>query len=186
MRPNTYKEISRHGGTFFNFLSMTICLVTLIVIFHFETVYAEQTVIVKVKTTSRAISRQALPAPDEKGHVMGIGQREGEVDFDGKESAKYESTAMVDGWIGKRGIYKGYSKYTFKDGSEILFSWTGEGARNKEGLPMQHGTGIIQKGTGRFKGIQGRAVFTNTALKSPSEDPMRTSVADGVIVYTLP
>jgi hypothetical protein len=93
---------------------------------------------------------------------------------------------MLDGWIGKKAIYKGYTKYTFKAGSAICFSWTAVGGPNREGLPTQQGTGIIQKGTGRFGGIRGQAVFTATQLKPSSEDPMRTSVSDAVIVYTLP
>ena len=148
--------------------------------------FAQQTVVAKVKVTHWGISSQMLPAPDAKDHVLAIGQREGEVDFDGKESAKYESTAMIDGWIGKKGTYKGYSKYTFKDGSEIFFFWTAEGDRNKMGLATQQGTGTILKGTGRFEGIRGHAVFSTTQLRPASEDPVRTSVADTVIIYTLP
>lgn len=147
---------------------------------------AEGMEIAKVRIVHKAISGQALPTPGEKGHVIGMGQRVGEVDFNGKESAKYESTAMVDAWVGKKGNYKGYSRYTFKDGSEIYFSWTAEGSRNKEGLPMQKGRGIIKKGTGRFKGIQGQALFTTTQQKPTSEDPNRTSVAETILVYELP
>ena len=186
MRYDIFKGTIGHGRGFLMALLMTLCLTAGFVTLDGMSVYADQTVIAKVKITHRAVSGQSLPAPDEKGHVVGIGQRMGEVDFDGRESATYESTAMVDGWIGKKGIYKGYSKYTFKDGSEIFFTWEAEGTRNKEGLPMQQGTGIIQKGTGRFEGIRGRAVFTTIQLKPQSEDPMRTSAADTVIVYTLP
>ncbi len=186
MRSNTQRMTSRHGGTSFKFLLMISFLVTGVATLHFEPAYAEQTVTAKVKVTHRGISGHALPAPDEKGHVLAVGQREGEVDFDGKESAKYESTSMLDGWIGKKGIYKGYTKYTFKDGSKIFFSWTAEGGRNKAGLPMQQGRGIIKRGTGRFEGIRGQAVFTANQLKPSSEDRTRASVTDAVIVYTLP
>ena len=183
---NELKGVFRLTIRFCLFLFIILFFGTGLQIWRLAPVDADQSLIAKVKITHRAISGQSLPAPDEKGHVVGIGQRQGKVDFNGKESAKYESTAMVDGWIGKKGIYKGYSKYTFEDGSAIFFSWTAEGRRNANGLPTQQGTGSIQGGTGRFKGIQGHAVFTTTQLKPTSEDPTRTSVADSVIVYTLP
>jgi len=147
---------------------------------------AEGMEIVKARVVHKAVSGQALPTPGEKGHVVAMGQRVGQVDFNGKESAKYESTAMVDAWVGQKGNYKGYSRYTFKDGSEIYFSWTAEGSRNKKGLPMQQGRGVIKKGTGRFKGIQGQALFTTTQQKPTSEDPSRTSVAETILFYELP
>ena len=186
MKLNGCKWTFRHGASYVMVLLMAFGSAAAMTVVGFEPVHAGQVVIAKVKIIHKAVSGQALPAPDEKGHVIGIGQREGEVDFDGKESARYESTAMVDGWIGKKGIYKGYSKYTFKDGSEIFFSWTAEGLRTKEGLPTQQGTGVIQKGTGRFEGIRGQAVFTTTQLKPRTEDPLRTSIANTMIVYTLP
>ncbi len=186
MKRNTSKSVFDHGGSLFLVLLIVLGAAAGMTALGVEPVHAGQAVIARARITHKAVSGQVLPAPDEKGHVIGIGQREGEVDFDGKESARYESTTMVDGWIGKKGIYKGYSKYTFKDGSEIFFAWTAEGARTKEGLPSQQGTGVILKGTGRFAGIRGQAVFTTTQLKPRSEDPMRTSVADTVIVYTLP
>ena len=186
MKTNAYKRTSHRGGISFMFVFMTLCLAVGILSLHFDSVYAGDTVIAKVKVTSRGLDGHSLPAPDEEGHVVGIGRREGEVDFDGKESARYECTTMVDGWRGKKGIYKGYTKFTFKDGSAIVFSWTAEGVPNKEGLPMQQGTGIIQQGTGRFEGIRGQTAFTTIQLKPTAEDPTRASVSDAVIVYTLP
>jgi hypothetical protein len=139
MRRMTHNRIFRHGHTFLMVFFMTLGLTTGMAALKFSPVHAGQVVIAKLKVTHRAVSGQALPAPDEKGYVVGIGQREGEVDFDGKESARYESTAMVDGWIGKKVIYKGCSRNTFKDGSQIFFTWTAEGARNEEGFPLSRG-----------------------------------------------
>lgn len=186
MRIRTPKGTIRQSDRFCLFLIMIIFLAAGAQALYLESVSADRIMTAKAKVTHKRVTGQYLPAPDEKGHVIAIGQREGQVDFNGKESAKYESTAMVDGWIGKKGIYKGYSKYTFKDGSAIFFSWIAEGRRNKAGMPVQQGTGTIQKGTGRFEGIRGQAVFTTLQIKPTSEDPLRTSVADTVIVYTLP
>ena len=43
--------------------------------------------------------------------VMAVGQRggKGDVDFKGKESVKYECTAMVDGWIDSKAIRRFYA-----------------------------------------------------------------------------
>ena len=185
MKSNSHRGTLRHSSKFARFSIMTLCLAVGIGTFYCESVYAERTVTVRVKIKSWRTTGHILPAPDEEGHVMAIGQREGEVDFDGKETAKYESTTMLDGWMGKKGIYKGYTKYTFKDGSAIFFSWTAEGRRNKEGLPTQHGSGTLQKGTGRFEGIRGMAVFSAIQLKPTSEDPNRTSITEALITYTL-
>ena len=185
MKAKHHNTTSGYGGRSL-ICMMIFCLAAMMVTLPFASVYADQTVTAKVKVKSWMTTGHRLPAPDEEGHAVGIGQREGEVDFNGKETGKYETTALIDGWVGKKGIYKGYSKYSFKDGSAIFFSWTAVGARTKEGLPRQQGTGIIEKGTGRFEGIKGRAVFTATQVKPTSEDPMRTAVTDAVLVYTLP
>jgi hypothetical protein len=186
MRTNIFKRTLYRGRKSLIFILIILCYSIAMVTLHFESVYADQIVTAKVKVRSWRTSGKAFPAPDEKGHLIAVGQREGEVDFDGKEKGKYETTAVIDGWIGKKGIYKGYSKYTFKDGSAIFFSWTAEGTRNKEGLPSRQGRGIIQKGTGRFEGIRGQAIFNATQVKPTSEDPTRITVTNAILVYSLP
>jgi hypothetical protein len=185
MRPNTTKRICCNGRAWFLFL-ITMGFAMAIASPGLDSAYAGEVVIIQAKIKHHGISNHVLPAPDEQGHVLGIGQRVGEVDFGGKETAKYESTTMVDAWVGKRGVYRGYTKYTFKDGSEIHMSWTAESARNEANLPSQQGGGKIINGTGRFKGIEGQAVFKATQIKPTEEDSSRAAMADAVLIYTLP
>ncbi|MDF2634740.1 MAG: hypothetical protein K0R78_1614 [Pelosinus sp.] len=145
---------------------------------------AEQTL--QVEATNYVISSQWLPVGDEAGHVIGMNQREGEGVFSNGETAKYSVISTFDARRSKGGIAQGYSKFTFDDGSLIIFSWTTEFARSQEGLPFNQGQGTIIAGTGRFAGITGVSAFSSKQLKPASEDPKLTMVANATITYTLP
>jgi len=102
------------------------------------------------------------------------------------ETAKYSTVSTFDARRGSKiGTSQGYSKFTFEDGSVILFSWTAEMTREQDGLPANHGQGIIIKGTGRFEGIVGTSAFSGKQLKPAADDPKLATVQHATITYTL-
>lgn len=140
----------------------------------------------QVEATSYVVSSQWLPVGDEAGHLIGMQQREGEAVFSNNETATYSTVSTFDSRRSTGGSAQGYSKFTFTDGSLILFSWTAEITRTKDGLPFNQGKGTIIKGTGRFEGIKGGSVFTGQQLKPAAEDPKLTAGQSATISYTLP
>ncbi|HOO89862.1 MAG TPA: hypothetical protein PLA74_03475 [Syntrophales bacterium] len=150
------------------------------------TVVATDMMIATVKVTHWQVKSQAIPVPDEEGHIIAVGAREGTAVFDNGDVASYSNTTMADGWIGRKGVYRGYTRMVFEDGSKIFFSWEATAQRDRDGKSVTEGTGTITKGTTRFEGIDGRVIFRTTPLTSPSEDPKRTAVSQAVIVYNLP
>lgn len=141
----------------------------------------------QVDAASHIVSpAQWLPVGDEPGHVIGLQQREGEGVFSNGETAVYSTVSTFDSRRAKGGTSTGYSKFTFADGSQIIFSWTSEFVREADGLQSNQGQGTIIKGTGRFEGIQGGSVFSGKQLKPVSEDPTVTLTQNATLTYTLP
>lgn len=140
----------------------------------------------QVEATSYSVSVQWLPVGDEAGHVIGIQQREGEAVLSCGETAQYSTVSTFDARRGsKAGTSQGYSKFTFADGSLILFSWTAEITREQDGLTANYGQGTIIKGTGRFAGIAGTSVFSGKQLKPAADEPKLTTVQTATITYVL-
>lgn len=149
-------------------------------------VKAESEHILQVEATNYVISSQWLPVGDEAGHVIGMNQREGQGIFSNGEIAKYSVVSTFDVRRTKGGTAHGYSKFTFDDGSLLIFSWTAEITQSQDGLPFNQGQGTIITGTGRFEGISGKSVFSGIQLKAAGEDTKLTSVANATITYTIP
>lgn len=164
-------------------LSVFICVISWFLPAACIAATAPQTL--QVEATSYSVSSQWLPVGDEAGHVIGMAQREGAAVLSG-ETATYSTVSTFDARRGsKMGTSQGYSKFTFEDGSVILFSWTAEMTREQDGLPANQGQGIIIKGTGRFEGIAGTSAFSGKQLKPAAEDPKLTTVQHATITYTL-
>jgi len=137
------------------------------------------------EVTNYIVSAEWLPVGDEEGHVMGIQKREGTAVFTDGESAKYSFVGTFDIPNGKEGTANGYTKLEFEDQSLIMISWTSELPWSNGKLPTNTGRGTIIKGTGRFKGIQGKSVFSGRQLKAAAEDPKGTAIASVMLTYTL-
>jgi len=165
---------------------LTVLIGMIWIITPVVTVAAETAHSVQVEATSQAILSQWLAAGDEAGHSIGMQQRDGEAVFSSGETAKYSTVSTFDSRRNKGGTAQGYSKFTFNDGSLIIFSWVAELTRTQEGLPFNQGRGTIIKGTGRFEGIRGGSVFKGQQLKSAADDPKLTAGQSATITYTLP
>lgn len=140
----------------------------------------------QVEATNYVVSSQWLPVGDEEGHVIGLQQREGEAVLSSGETAKYTAVSNFDSRRGKGGTATGYTKFVFVDESMIVFSWTADFFRDKDGLTCSKGEGTIIMGAGRFAGITGKSVFSGKQLQPASLDPKLTSIANATITYTLP
>lgn len=151
-----------------------------------STIWAETQHSLQVEATSTIVSSQWLPAGDEAGHAIGMQQREGEAVFSNGETAKYSTVSTFDSRRSSGGIAQGYSKFTFTDGSLILFSWKAQITKSQDGLPLNQGQGTILRGTGRFEGMSGVSDFSGQQLKSAAEDPKLTAGQKATITYTLP
>lgn len=147
---------------------------------------AKSSAILTVEASSQIVSSQWLAAGDENGHVIGLQQREGTGTFSNGETARYSTVSTFDSYRSKNGTSKGYSTFTFSDGSTIILSWTADIIRKPDGLSTNHGKGVIIKGSGRFKGIEGGSTFSGRQLKSVADDPKQTASQSATINYTLP
>ncbi len=149
--------------------------------FSFSPATAETTGPLQIKVTDYAVSSVQLPAGDEEGHFIGIGQREGEAVFSNEEKAKYFNVLSFDGLHSK-----GYAKFVFDDGSWFSLAWSSEIIPEMDGRLSMRGQGTVRKGAGRFKGIMGGAVFSGKELKPASQDPKRPMEMNVTLFYTLP
>ena len=137
-----------------------------------------------VDTTSHLVSSEWLPVGDVDGHVIGLQKREGTAICNTGESAVYQNILTLDFWRGKGGTATGYSTFTFKDGSTLLFSWETT-ITVENGLFSKQGAGKIMSGTGRFAGVTGTAVFTGQQLQPAALDSMLTATTRYIINYTM-
>ena len=136
---------------------------------------------VKVKVIMSGPEPTMLPAGDDEGHFLGLGQRTGEAVFSDGRKAKYSNVFVVDFQRGKSAPMWGYTKMVFEDGSWLFFKWESAVVGRDETGPIGKGTGTILKGAGQYKGINGKVVFTNRVLKVP---PGHTE-ANAELTYTI-
>lgn len=140
----------------------------------------------EVEATSCPVNSHWLAAGDEAGHSVGIQQRQGDSKFSDGTTAKYTTVSTIDFRRGKGGTSTGYSKFTFEDGSLIIFSWKAKVTIGEGGLSYNEGQGKIIKGAGRFEGIEGSSVFAGRQLKPLAEDPKGTVLQNATITFKLP
>lgn len=142
---------------------------------------AAETTTVKVKVIMSGPEPTMLPAGDDEGHLVGLGQKAGEAVFSDGRKAKYSNVFVVDFQRGKSASMWGYTKMVFEDSSWLFFKWDSAVVGRDENGPISKGTGTILMGTGHFQGINGKVEFTNRTLKNP-----RGSIeANAVMTYTL-
>lgn len=158
-------------------------LIGLVVVCSFAFAQPRQTL--EVEATSWIVSSQGLPVGDEAGHSIGIQKREGSAVFRDGQTAQYSTVSNFDFRRGRGGTSSGYSKFTFDDGSTLIFSWTAAITVGADGLSLNKGKGTIIQGTGKFAGIKGTSVFSGRQLKPAAEGPKGTAVQQATIQYTL-
>ncbi len=147
---------------------------------------AAKTTTVKVKTIHQLVARQIIPAADGRGHAIGFFKRQGRAVFADGRTAKYDNTHFVDFWRGRKAEFKGYTTFTFQDGSKIFLAWTSTVTFRPGQRPISRGQGVITGGTGKYKGIKGTAVFSVGREQKPKKGGRPVSVAHAVLTYTLP
>lgn len=147
---------------------------------------AGRAAVLEVKVTHRAVSQSSFHAGDDERHFIGVGQREGEAVFNTGETARYSNVFTFDAYPGRPVPSEGYTKFLFADGSWFALSWQARTVTGKDGLSVSEGQGTILKGTGRYEGIKGTAVFSGRELRPASQDPGRTTVMNATITCTLP
>jgi len=124
----------------------------------------------KCKVSAYIINMELLPVGDVEGHTVGYNHRKGLVFFENGEVATYTYGGYLDLIKGK-GPFKGYSIFTFSDGSLIVKKMQGVLEPGPQGLPLSvSGTGEFIKGTGRFQGIKGDFKITGKVLTPFSKE----------------
>jgi hypothetical protein len=143
---------------------------------------ASEATTVKARIVMSGPNPTMLPAGDDERHSVGLGQRSGEAVFNDGRKAKYSNVFVVDWYRGKSAEMWGYTKMVFEDNSWLFFKWNSTIVGRDENGPIGKGTGTILEGSGAYKGIKGKVVFTNRRLKEP---PGATE-ASADLTYTLP
>ncbi|MBU0513612.1 MAG: hypothetical protein KJ621_02455 [Proteobacteria bacterium] len=167
-------------------LGMTFLAVTVWSALPVADAQAAKTTTVKVKTIHQIMARQLIPASDGRGHFIGFLRRQGKAIFADGRTAKYDNTHFMDAWRGRGATFKGYTTFTFQDGSKIFLTWTSKVTLVPGKRPISHGRGVITGGTGKYQGIKGKAVFSVGREKKPAAGGRPVSVAHAVLKYTLP
>jgi hypothetical protein len=112
-----------------------------------------------------------VPVGDADGHFIGLAHQRGLALFGSGEVARILVRFTFDGTREKT-EYQGYGLYAFKDGSRVFVRFQGHGIKPTE----QEGTLSFLRGTGRFKRIEGGAMWTAVPLP-PFSSGARKSVS---------
>jgi len=122
------------------------------------------------KVSAYIINMELIPIGDVQGHAVGYNHRKGLVYFENGEVATYTYWGTLDLIKGK-GPFKGYSIFTFADGSLIVKRMQGTLEPGPKLLPISvKGTGEFISGTGRFQGIKGDFKITGKVLTPFSKE----------------
>lgn len=140
----------------------------------------------KYKLTGPITRLEVIPVPDVKGHAIGVLERRGLAIYENGEVAAYHTRATFDAIKGKGGSFKGYSLYTFSDGSTIMSKYQGTTTMSG-GKKLIKGTGKNFKGTGRYEGIKGTVSFSGAYVTPYTKDKTKGDMLIEVTsTYTLP
>ena len=127
-----------------------------------------------------------IPILDNPGHIVGIFERQGEVEFENGEKATQILRGTIDINRGK-GTFQGYSLFTFEDGSTTIAKVEGtHGIPSGKKLPISHVKGKYIKGTGRYQGIEGKVAFEGKQVKPYGGEHKADMEVEGTVEYTLP
>lgn len=128
-----------------------------------------------------------LPAGDDPQHFVILGQRSGDAVFSDGGKAKYSNVFFMDLFPGHFVKVQGYTKLAFADGSWMFFRWQSSfDHRDESGIPVFAGTGELESGGGRYKGIKGKVEFTSRALPATKDRPQSGNKAKAKFTYVLP
>ena len=95
---------------------------------------------------------------DELDHVMGVSEYSGLVFTENGEIATCYETSTFEQKNG-RSISVGYWIFTFKDSSEMVIRFEGDGPIGKNTNPFWKGSFTYISGTGKYLGIQGSGTY---------------------------
>jgi len=141
---------------------------------------------VKYKMAAPVTKMEVVPAPDVKGHVVGVLERRGVAIFENGETAAYHSMIIFDSIKGQGASWNGYSELSYADGSTTIAKIHGT-APVVKGVKLVKGTGEYIKGTGRFEGIKGEVSFNGKIVTPYTKDATKHDlVGDVTSTYTLP
>ena len=143
----------------------------------------------EVRTVCQFSKLEIMPVGDVEGHIFYIAETRGLAFVDGE-------VAVYVGWakgetIKGIGPYDGYTKYTYEDGSTIVYKGQAAVRVAPDGKTSLHedGRGEITMGTGRFEGIKGSVSYTGkrfTAISPGLKETRGDMVFEGTMTYTLP
>jgi len=136
---------------------------------------------VKYTITNYLTKFEVIPVPDEKGHMIMIGERRGIAVFEDGSVASYHGQLLADAVKGKTGTWQGYGEFTFKDGSKTMTKF--QGTMDTKGL---EGTGEYVMGTGRFEGIEGTNTIKGKYITRYGKETKGDMLLEVTATYTLP
>jgi len=122
----------------------------------------------------KIIARQAcsattvhtLKVPDVESHTISLIEGKGIV-FNEKWGAHLIYLTYTVDLIKGEATVRGYTQYTFPDGSTYTSKWEGKNmgaGRGTAGSASSEGSWTFIKGTGRFEGIQGEGTYKSYIL----------------------
>ena len=142
---------------------------------------------VKYKIIAPLTKVEWIAVPDVEKHALILYERRGVIIFEDGETAAYHTCGTTD-VIKGLGPFRGYSSVLYKDGSTVMFEYTGT-LTLAPGDKMRtiKGEGKYIKGTGRFEGVKGKTSFNGKYVTPYTKDETKGDVViDGTANYTLP
>jgi hypothetical protein len=141
---------------------------------------------VKVKATYSGPEATMLPAGDNPGHLVGLGQRQGKAVFSDGRQAAYSNVFFLDLRRGVGADAMGYTRMVFPGGDWIFFKWESRAVDRDQHGPILEGQGTLLRGSGAYEGIKGTAKFSSRVLPPTPEHPKGQTEAEAELTYTLP
>lgn len=141
----------------------------------------------KGKAVSTVSKVEMLPIPDAENHNVGLTARQGMILFENGEVATIKTMVIWDMTGPSSGWSKGYTQYTFLDGSTILMNFQQQVMPPTGGTNVQYDskiTGDIVKGTGKFEGVKGTWTSSSKQMKAEKGEPPGKIISDLVINYS--
>ena len=140
----------------------------------------------KFKVNNQITKFEYIPILDSPGHIIGIFERQGDVQFEDGEKAKQILRGTIDYNRGK-GFFQAYSLFTFEDGSTTIAKNEGTSEIPPGGkFPVSQVKGKYIKGSGRFQGIEGTLDIKAKQIKPYGGEYKGDQEVEGTITYTLP
>ncbi len=142
---------------------------------------------VRYKYTTQLTKAEYVLLPDVKGHVAIVYERRGLAIFE-NEVATLTARGTAN-YIKKEGSFDGHAQLIYKDGSTILYKFTGTKVFAPSGKLRLYKDfkGEYIRGTGRFEGIKGNLSFTGREITPMTKDKTKgDNWIEATATYTLP